>query len=398
MGSDKKITIACDRIAEWSLYIMIFVLPFSKSLIEITIVTALISVIIRKALAREKLFDNNAVNLFLAIFILASLISLVNSQYMALSIRAFFTKILKFAALFLVTMEIINTRKKLIRFVIVALASVVLIVIDAFIQRFITGVDILHAYPLFGKVPTASFPFPNDFAAWILLFIFPIGTYLIFGNARASGKYLPAAAFAALFYFLFLSKVRGAWFSFVGALALFALLKPKMIGITLLIFIILLAGLIHNQFIYHIMTLTRVNERVTMWDAGQAIFKQHPIIGNGVNTFFNEYKMARQGEDRGIRGSYAHNCYLQMACDIGLFGLFSFFAFVGAVLLKGLRFLRRIKDPFLYSLVLGLGLGLTAFLFHSAVDTNLYSLPLAALFWLSCGIFLTAVKIAGSEL
>ena len=85
-----------------------------------------------------------------------------------------------------------------------------------------------------------------------------------------------------------------------------------------------------------------------------------------------------------------------MACDSGLLGLFSFIGFCAALLFKSFRSLKRAKDPVLYSLILGIGLGLFAFLLHSAVDTDLYSLPMAALFWLTSGILLSAVKISES--
>ena len=61
---------------------------------------------------------------------------------------------------------------------------------------------------------------------------------------------------------------------------------------------------------------------------------------------------------------------------------------------NGIKCLRKTADIFMYPMILGTGLGLLAFLIHSAVDTNLYSLPLAALFWLSCGILSAAVKIS----
>lgn len=395
-----------DIISEWSLYVMIFVLPFSKSLIEITIVSALISFIAKKMIMREKLLNNSAINMLLGIFIIASLVSIINSQYLALSIRAFFTKILKFAALFLITTQIITTRKKLVRFVTIALASCVLILVDGVIQYFFLHYDLLHGYKTFNYVtinpsflgaPTASFPFPNDFAAWILIFIFPIGAYLIFGKTGKSAKAMPVFIFIALFYFLVLTKVRGAWFSFIGAMGFLAFLKPKTTGIILLIILVLGAVLAYEELLPYVISMTSVNNRGTMWSTAWDIFSEHPIIGSGVNTFFNSFKMARQDQDRGKRGSYAHNCYLQMACDTGLFGLFSFLAFAGAVLYRGFSSLKNIKDPFLYSMTLGIGLGLVAFLIHSAVDTNLYSLPLAALFWLSSGILLATVKIAESN-
>src|SRR3989338_7240426 len=99
-----------DKIAEWSLYILIFVLPFSKSLVEITIVTGILSLVSKKIIRKERFFsESTRIDIFLYIFLAASLLSLFNTQYICLSLRAFFSKSLKFAALFLITKEIINT-------------------------------------------------------------------------------------------------------------------------------------------------------------------------------------------------------------------------------------------------------------------------------------------------
>ena len=158
-----KIETICDKVSEWSLYIMIFVLPFSISLVEIAIVAAIISFSIKKILAHERLFDKNIINILLGIFLLASLISIFNSQYMALSIRAFFSKILKFAALFLITSQIINTRQKLNRFVIIALASSILILADAFIQFFFLHIDLTARISVFFRCTYSIFPVPKRF-------------------------------------------------------------------------------------------------------------------------------------------------------------------------------------------------------------------------------------------
>ena len=140
-----------------------------------------------------------------------------------------------------------------------------------------------------------------------------------------------------------------------------------------------------------------IRDRSVMWTNGMEIFKRHPVIGNGINTFYNEYMNIRKDEYRGKHGSYAHNCYLQMAADTGLLGLASFLFFAAAVLAVGFKALKIIRDPLCYSLVLGIGLGLVALLVHSAGDTDLYSLPIAALFWLSMGLLLATVKIAESD-
>lgn len=401
-----KLTFALDKISVWSLYLLIFCLPFSKSIIEIMIVTSLVSFIALKLVKREPLLGSvTLVDLALVIFIAANILSLLNTQYPALSIRALFSKSLKFVLLFILAREIINTRAKLKDFVAMAMLSCIIILMDGFIQYFFIHRDILHMYPAFkynpglpgDKVfPTASFPFPNDYAAWILVFIFPAAVFTFLGKGNMPARLGTSALFIGLLYSLILTKARGAWVGFLlmlGTIPFFGLRK----GLVLLAAAVLIIIIFINQnSARDIFSFLSFEDRKVMWENGIKIFKEHPIIGNGVNTFFNKYRFIRQDEDRG-RGSYAHNCYLQMAADIGLVGLASFLFFAASVLLRAFSSLKKTKDPLYYSLMLGIALGLTAFLLHSFVDTNLYSLNLAALFWLSAGILTAVVKMAGSD-
>lgn len=403
-----KIRLVLEKIAEWSLYLLIFALPFSKSIIEIMIVTALVSLIISKVIARDKpIIAADVVDIPLYIFLFISLASLVNTSYMALSLRALFSKTLKFAALFLITREIINTRNKLKNFAVVALSSCILIVIDGFIQYFITHVDFLHGYRSFKFVTTeaknlgavtASFPFPNDLSAWILAFIFPVGMVAFWGKRNLVNRLFYVLTFASLGYLLILTKVRGAWASFliVACIAAFIKIKKRILIPAILLFSIVLS--LNKPVVEYITAMTSINDRSVMWKNSVEIFKRHPIIGSGLNTFYVNYAKVRTDEYRDRKGSYAHNCYLQMVAEIGLAGLISFLIFAAAIMIKCLREAKKINDPFYNSLILGIGLGLTAFLAHSAVDTNLYSLNLAALFWISAGILMAAVRIAGSDI
>ncbi|MFA5142623.1 MAG: O-antigen ligase family protein [Candidatus Omnitrophota bacterium] len=404
MKIDKAKTVFfLDKAAAWSLYAIIFTLPFSKSMVEISIVIGILSVVAKKIIVKERFVANTHIEILLYIFIMASLISIFNTQasQMGLSMKALFSKVLKFAALFLIAKDVINTREKLKDFLIIASLSCVIIVIDAFVQYYVTHMDFLHNYPAFlyrpevqsvRGVPTASFPFQNDFAAWILVFIFPALCLAIFGKIGRRGTVFAVSAFIGLLYLLILTKVRGAWIAFVISFIILSVVKLKKAGWALLVVIVLL-GLAYNG--RNIMSRPSINDRSVMWNNGMTIFMRHPVIGNGLNTFYDNYMKVREDKHKNIRGSYAHNCYLQMAADIGLAGLAAFLLFAIAVLASGFRALKAAGDPLCYSLILGISLGLIAFLVHSSGDTNLYSLPLAALFWLSSGILLAVVKISG---
>lgn len=404
-----KLSKIFDKIAEWSLYILIFVLPFSKSIVEITIVTGIISLAARKVILKESFISKSYVDILLYTFLAVSLLSFFNTQYFSLSLRAFFAKSLKFALLFLITKDIINTRKKFNNLLVMALLSCAVVLIDAFIQYFITHIDLLHNYPVYNYAslslgskakifPTASFPFQNDFAAWILVFIFPMATFAFWGKSGWKKSVICGSLFAVLTYFLILTKVRGAWLGFLSAMVVLSLIKLKKTGIILIMAFILGALLINKTLISDIFSTTSISDRSVMWKNGMKIFKEHPISGNGINTFFVKYKEIREDEWKGKKGSYAHNCYLQMAADIGVLGLLAFLLFATAVIFEALRTLKTIREPAYYSIILGISLGLIAFLVHSAGDTNLYSLNLAALFWVSAGFLIASTKIARPNL
>jgi O-antigen ligase len=135
-----------------------------------------------------------------------------------------------------------------------------------------------------------------------------------------------------------------------------------------------------------------VGDRVFMWNTSWEIFKDHPIIGSGLNTFFQNFKERRNDEWKNKKGSYAHNCYLQMACDTGVVGLGAFLWLVAAYFHSVVRSLKKISEAFYGSILLGISTGVFAFLIHSFTDTNLYSLNLATLFWSAIGISQAMVK------
>ena len=178
------------------------------------------------------------------------------------------------------------------------------------------------------------------------------------------------------------------------SVGLFSLIRLKKMGVILILILLSAALFINITRIPQLLTMGTMKERGVIWQNSWEIFKRHPVIGNGLNTFYVEYMNIRDDEYKGTHGSYAHNCYLQMAADIGITGLLTFLLFIGAVLIKGFKAASRIKDPLYYSIAMGISLGLLAFLIHSSVDTNLYSLNLSALFWMAAGLLMAVIKMS----
>lgn len=394
-----------DTFIEINILCALFCLPFSKTVLEICVTLAIIAFFVKKIFFEKtlNLKIDKRILIAIVIFTIFNILSLVNSQYMPLSIRALFSKVFKWVILFIVVADTITTREQLRRVFLTMAFSAGAILVDAIYQYYITGVDFLHypGYRVFkpyaralGKTdfPTASFPYPNDFAAWINIFLFTFISVAIFDLRKQKlFKVIISLFLGLLAYFLFLTTSRSAMLGTVVSIAILVGINIRRLIIPLVVVIVILGlaiSLIPYLQIYFRDSLAMaqsLGDRMSMWSVGWRIFKQHPFLGNGVNTFFEHFRNLRTDVDKYKKGSYAHNCFLQMAADIGILGLASFICFIFLVLYLNIKRAATNFFTFRNSFVLGLSLGVVAFLVHSFFDTNLYSLNLAGLFWLSLG-------------
>ena len=120
------------------------------------------------------------------------------------------------------------------------------------------------------------------------------------------------------------------------------------------------------------------------------MIKESPILGTGLNTYSNI------AVERKInRGGYAHNCYLQMASEVGVLGLIAFLAVIAVVYRQSCRNILNINDQFLFAVSAGTLAGLTGFLVHISVDTALYSVQLGNFLWIILGIVIATQRLGG---
>ncbi len=110
-------------------------------------------------------------------------------------------------------------------------------------------------------------------------------------------------------------------------------------------------------------------KRLRVWDASLGMLLRFPVFGTGFGTYAYAIPLyQRSGYER--MWIYAHNDYVQLACETGVTGVVFFAAGFG-------WFMRRFLLPLLRNPVqwggasLGCALGMAAILIHSLVDFNL---------------------------
>jgi len=390
-----------SKITEWSLYILIFFLPFSKSIIEISIIVAIISWALRKLALKELKLKNTPLNAWLILFFFVNLVSMLNADYKGLVAVSLFSKCLKYIVLYFVVVETIDTEIKLNNLLKFIFMSAIIVMIDSYIQYYIVHFDLIRLYPSFKFAPltdrrmdylgfpTGPFPFPNDLSAWMVIALMSALCLFLWGTKN--NMRLMLGAFLGPFSFLFyLTNTRSSWLGvLISFISILFIQKKKAIIVLLFSIMVISMALLPKTRTEDILGFSSMQDRFYMWRIGWKIFSDHPIIGNGLNTSFLKFKELREDEYKNERGSHFHNGFLQIAADTGIIGLTAFLLLIGSAFRSVFRYFKECSDPWYKYLSLGLAGGLLAFLTHSFFDTNLQSLPLVTLFWFSLGIMMS---------
>ena len=123
----------------------------------------------------------------------------------------------------------------------------------------------------------------------------------------------------------------------------------------------------------------------------------YPVFGVGVNTYCANYPTYKLYEPPGAETAsnmYAHNSFLQMACETGLVGLAIFLWFLFRLFKQGRRAYMSISDNYLKITCLCAAACLIGFLINGMTETSLYYGRVVMIFWLIAGVLLSMNKFA----
>jgi O-antigen ligase len=121
--------------------------------------------------------------------------------------------------------------------------------------------------------------------------------------------------------------------------------------------------------------------RETFWSDALKIIRDNPLIGTGLNTYTQAIKHYVP-----FWQNYPHNCYLQMAAEIGIIGVVFFLWFVLSLIGLVLDSLKKNREDQFRGLLTAFAASFVGLLVESTLDTTLYSSQLDALFWLMAGL------------
>ena len=429
------------------LYILIFWLPYSPAVVEVCVVAASILWLIKRSLFFfQTIRDNHrSANVFVAsetesfqrviksarsayfivfiksfrpiptfldvpilCFLAAALLSLCGSFYFEQSFHGFLTKTLEWFIVYFLVVEVFNHNKYFNIFLGVLFFTSLAVGVDAILQFYFLKKDIFLGRELARGGATAAFKHANLLGGYMATII-PVVLAAICAVPKVFVKVCLGCVLLILIWSLGITFSRGAWLGcLAGVLFFLYTLKRKIFvwGIFILILLICGAGILLSQQTKTLLRLTADNIHDTMswrlgvWEDSVKMIKDKPAFGHGVNTYmmlFQEYRRKYMGY-ADYSPTYAHNCYIQLAAETGVFGLAAFLWIFLRLFKKVIAQTREIGQNTTSSIFsIGLLSAVLTFLAHSAVDTNFYSLQISILFWILTGLLSAHVLVLETE-
>ena len=394
-------------LAFWSLAGAVVAASFSNSLFEIFsgvfLGLSLLLVLLEKRTCIFKSFFGAAVAVYLGVV----LITAVRSGYPAESWRGVF-RVLRCALMSFFTVYLVDDENKFKKIFYIFAVSALFIALDALAQG-VFAVEFLRQRPMTpysgqsGRV-TGPFGHANDFAAYLSLtiFLFLGMAGRAFRGREWKERLLFFTGTLALGGCLLWTYSRGAWVGVAFACILAALLKRDraalaVLGAVLLsVFLLSPAPLKGRIASFWDVRDATMKERRLLWTEALEMTQERPWLGYGINTY-SKIEPSFKSKAVYTDNQYAHNGYLQIAAETGWLGLGAFLAVLFSFFAAAFPVHLKYRKEFVSAAALSLTLGVFSFLVHSATDTNLQSLRLVSLLWLSMGLVLAAKQIKGSD-
>jgi len=387
-----------DKAIEGCLCLLALLVPLSKSGVEIFTAAGIVFFVLKKLVSPNFKNLKSKPDILLLLFFIFCSLSLLNSGiFLEKSLHSLLIKWGKRGLIFLIAQDTLRSPKKVKTVFAFLTLGAVLTGLDVLSQRYL-GIEVFKHQPMtlikhsFQGKPihefygvTAAFNHYNSLANYLVCVLLLTAAVILSGKIRNSLRSVLVFVLILLGCGFFLTFSRGGWLAFLaGLILMFVVSGNRFVFFTLFIFIsgFFVLPLPRERVAYTFLPHWD-SQRLMIWKIAWRMIHENPFLGKGIGTFMDycsKYSL-------GTLIRYAHNGYLQMWAEAGIFALASFLSFIGLLIVKGVIVFKKTLN---YT-ILGFVCSVFGFFVHDAMDTGLYSLQLSALLWLLLGILAALV-------
>lgn len=366
-----------------------FFLAISNAMVESFAGLTLFGFVGRQIIKPRLQYLKSSLNIMLILFFFFILLSLFNSgEYFGKSLHALIGKWGQYLGICLVIQDSVFGSRAFKRGVAVFLFGAFLAILSGFTQYFF-NIEFLRGNAIAMtndqvRAIASSFAHYNSFAAYLVVVI-PLLVSLFFIRKKLAYNFFLMVFIGLAIASILLTFSRGSWLALFISFIIFIFLGKGFkwfLPIAIFVFLIFFVPIFQERLAF-IFSEGGDTDRFRYWGAAWKMIESHPFLGTGVGSFMILFP--RYLPD--LHAAYAHNCFLQIWAESGIFSLVIFVSFISWLIYLGVKTFSRNKDY----LLLGLISGFIGFLVHSFFDTDLYVLRLAVLFWTWAGLLIARV-------
>jgi putative inorganic carbon (hco3(-)) transporter len=135
--------------------------------------------------------------------------------------------------------------------------------------------------------------------------------------------------------------------------------------------------------------LSSLNGRLEFWGAALRMIADRPLQFTGLNGFGYFYRFYTPYAR--LESMMAHNMFLQLWIETGVYGLLTFIWFLLTALYSGLRDMLRARRIDFKSYIFQAAMlsAILSFLFHNTLDFSFFVTHAAVIWWLLCALFVS---------
>lgn len=241
---------------------------------------------------------------------------------------------------------------------------------------------------------------PNAFAKVLVMFI-PMALTMFIYSDKKWISFMSLGVFLLSVMMLLLTYSRGGWIGFAAGIVIYLLLlKPSVIPFAILavgIAIPILPDSILNRVLSIFNTKdTSSASRIPLFQATYELIKDNPVTGIGLgNDTLKEAVYDGNYYSNQMNFIHAHNIYLQIWAETGIFGLLSFLGSMFSALGRGVKAVRGEGSPKILKGIIAAGVsGLAGVLVFGVVD-YIWAYPrVMTIFWVLFAITVTGIKLS----
>lgn len=381
-----------EKLTGYALVCVAFFLALSPMLASVSLLAGLVFYLLKLAVMKKRVFQKTPFDLPIACFTVISGASVLVSPDPAFSFYNFYNLVGRYVLTYVLIVQNIKTLKQFQWMVYALGLSAAGVVLYGFYQ-YIFGIDISamkwvdgNAFPELKTRVFSTWENPNILAAYLdLVIAVCVGLF-----CRMEGRRIRIAlvlGIVLLSICLAMTYARGACVSIALVIAGYGLFNNRRILLACI-------GLAAALLFFDSALLTRLTSmfsqmdtssemRLALWESTLAMIMDHPLLGIGWGSYWMVYPLYDfYINDTAVKIVHAHNMYLNIAAEIGIFGFCSYMFFFFGVLWKALfgKFSR--ESCLLNGLRLGIGLGILSIALNGMTDYVLFNIESSMLFWL----------------